>query len=141
MGSTVSDVRSHIMASVPQRNTTPEMAVRLVTHGLGFRYRLHRRDLPGTPDIVFSRLNKVIFVHGCFWHRHVGCHLTTTPKTRVAFWQRKFADNVRRDELKAQQLRKLGWNVLTIWQCETKDTLGLERLLMKFLSPKAAKDN
>lgn len=121
------------MASVPQRNTTPEMAVRLMAHGLGFRYRLHRRDLPGTPDIVFPRLHKVIFVHGCFWHRHAGCRLTTTPKTRVAFWKKKFAKNIERDKIKVQQLNNLGWDVLTIWQCETLNSVVLKNLLLEFL--------
>lgn len=133
MESPVSNVRSHIMASVPQRNTTPEMAVRLMAHGLGFRYRLHRRDLPGTPDIVFPRLHKVIFVHGCFWHRHAGCRLTTTPKTRVAFWKKKFAKNIERDKIKVQQLNNLGWDVLTIWQCETLNSVVLKNLLLEFL--------
>jgi DNA mismatch endonuclease, patch repair protein len=109
------------MASVKGRDTKPEIKVRKALHALGARFRLHRRDLPGRPDIVLPRHRLVIFVHGCFWHRHSGCRLASDPKTRVPFWTAKFDANVARDRRNVDDLSKLGWHVATIWECETRD--------------------
>lgn len=117
----VDAMRSHIMRSVRQAHTGPEMVVRKVLHGLGLRFRLQRRDLPGTPDVVLPRHRTAIFVHGCFWHRHPGCRKATMPKTRVEFWRDKFDRNVARDCEKESALVQAGWHVLTIWECETRD--------------------
>jgi DNA mismatch endonuclease (patch repair protein) len=130
------------MARVGQKNTLPEVRVRKILHGLGYRYRIHRRDLPGSPDIVFPTRRKAIFVHGCFWHRHTDCSKATSPKTRVEFWREKFAKNVERDKRKERELRELGWDVETIWECETKDMEGLARRVVSWLgsqSPNQAK--
>jgi DNA mismatch endonuclease (patch repair protein) len=126
--------RSELMARVAQRNTRPEMAVRRVAHALGYRFRLHRRDLPGSPDIVFPSRRKVIFVHGCFWHRHEGCRKATTPKRNSQFWLKKFSDNERRDSRDYNRLKAIGWDVLIIWECETKDGDKLARVLRGFLT-------
>lgn len=125
--------RSALMSRVKAKGTKPELNVRRLAHGLGYRYRLHRRDLPGSPDLVFPGRRKVLFVHGCFWHRHQGCRKTTMPKTRAKFWQRKFDDNVRRDERVIAALRDLGWDVLVVWECETSDENLLRRTLIEFL--------
>ena len=113
--------RSAMMAGIKSKNTRPEMQVRQAAHALGFRFRLHRRDLPGCPDVVFPRLKKVIFVHGCFWHRHEGCRYAYNPKSNVAFWQGKFQKNQERDRRFLFDLAKQGWNALVIWECETRD--------------------
>ncbi len=126
--------RSALMSRVKAKGTKPELNVRRVAHGLGYRYRLHRRDLPGSPDLVFPGRRKALFVHGCFWHRHQGCRKTTMPKTRAKFWQRKFDDNVRRDERVIAALRELGWDVLVVWECETSDEDLLRRTLIEFRS-------
>lgn len=128
--------RSKMMASIGQRGTKPEMIVRRICHSLGFRYRLHVKTLPGSPDLVFPRLKKIVFVHGCFWHRHENCSRTTTPKTRTAFWEKKFADNVSRDERQIFELCTLGWQVLIIWECETKEQTALKEKLVGFLGGK-----
>ncbi len=125
--------RSALMSRVKAKGTKPELRVRRSAHGLGYRYRLHRRDLPGSPDLVFPGRRKALFVHGCFWHRHQGCRKTTMPKTRAKFWQRKFDDNVRRDERVIAALRELGWDVLVVWECETSDEDLLRRTLLEFL--------
>ena len=126
---------SRRMAAVRQKGTAPELRVRKVAHALGFRYRLNRRDLPGTPDLVFPRLRKTIFVHGCFWHRHPGCPRTTSPKTRGDYWQSKFAENIARDTARLAQLQALGWETLVIWECETFDPGALLGSLSSFLGP------
>ncbi len=113
--------RSRCMSRIKGKNTKPERVVRSFLHRSGFRFRLHRKDLPGCPDIVLPKYRTVIFVHGCFWHRHPGCPRTTTPKTNVEFWGKKFAENVARDERNRQALVELGWNVVVIWECEIKD--------------------
>ncbi len=133
MSETVSVERSLLMAKIGSKNSQPEMAVRRAAHSLGYRFRLHRRDLPGTPDLVFPRLRKVIFVHGCFWHRHPGCPRTTTPKTRTAFWLEKFKANEARDRHVEAELRKLGWEIIVIWGCETKPQVKLSEMLINFL--------
>jgi len=121
------------MGRVRQKDTGPELAVRRLLHRLGYRYRLHRRDLPGTPDIVFSGRRKVVFVHGCFWHRHPGCRATTTPTTHAEFWSRKFEDNIARDARKLAALEAGGWSVLVVWSCETKTPEVLTKHLVSFL--------
>jgi DNA mismatch endonuclease (patch repair protein) len=109
--------RSENMRRVRSHDTVPEILVRKIAHRLGYRFRLHRRDLPGSPDLVFPKHNKIIFVHGCFWHRHPGCIRTTTPGTRAQFWRRKFAENQKRDRRVSGRLRQLGWKVLVVWEC------------------------
>lgn len=126
-------VRSRMMAAVPQKDTRPEMIVRRLAHGMGFRYRLHVRDLPGTPDIVFPRLRKIILVHGCYWHRH-GCKRTTTPKSNRAFWTHKFDANQARDRKNSRTLRRMGWRVLVVWECWTYRTSWLTDKLVSFLT-------
>jgi DNA mismatch endonuclease, patch repair protein len=125
--------RSALMARVKAKNSRPEMMVRKTVHAFGFRFRLHRRDLPGSPDLVFPRLKKVIFVHGCFWHRHKGCPRTTTPKTRLKFWTTKFKANTRRDAQVEAAIRAAGWRVLIIWECDTFDPKRLAHKLTTFL--------
>lgn len=128
--------RSDIMRAVKRAHTKPEIIVRQALHALGLRFRLHRRDLPGSPDIVLPRLRTVIFVHGCFWHRHPGCRYATTPKSRQEYWLPKFEANVERDAGKEAQLRELGWRVAVIWECETKSLEALEaRLRLEFDVP------
>lgn len=126
--------RSALMARIGPKNTTPELATRKLLHRLGYRYRLHRKDLPGTPDICFPARRKAIFVHGCFWHRHEGCRRTTMPKVRTSFWEEKFRQNIERDYRKIVALRELGWNTLVVWECETKTLPILTRRLVDFLS-------
>jgi DNA mismatch endonuclease (patch repair protein) len=109
------------MARVKMSDTSPELRVRKCAHAFGLRFRLQRRDLPGTPDLVFPRRRLALFVHGCFWHRHVGCKNTTTPKSRAEFWLDKFERNTSRDRDAALKLKDLGWKVAIIWECETKD--------------------
>lgn len=125
--------RSEQMGRVRSRNTRPEMCVRRLVHRLGYRYRLHRRDLPGSPDLVFPSRRCVIFVHGCFWHRHPGCRNTRTPKSRVEFWTRKFADNVLRDQRNEAELQALGWRHLVVWECETVNDGDITQRIMAFL--------
>jgi len=121
--------RSVLMAKVKGKNTRPELAVRTLLHREGFRYRLHSQRLAGKPDIVLARWRIAIFVHGCFWHRHVDCKLTTSPKSRIDFWQAKFSANVKRDARAKVELESNGWKVLIIWECETKTPDLLERAL------------
>ena len=132
-GEAVEPARSELMRRVRGKDTKPERAVRRVAHALGYRFRLHRRDLPGTPDLVFPRLGRAIFVHGCFWHRHEGCARTTTPKTRAAYWREKFEQNIRRDRRNVAALRRLGWEVLVVWECQTFERTELLARLSRFL--------
>jgi DNA mismatch endonuclease, patch repair protein len=111
--------RSALMAKVCRENTRPEMRVRSALHRMGFRFRLHDRDLPGTPDIVLRRIRTVIFVHGCYWHRHPRCRKTTTPATNAEFWLAKFRANKLRDRRKLALLRREGWKVIIVWECQT----------------------
>ena len=122
------------MARIGSKNTAPELVVRRLLHAKGYRFRLHRKDLPGTPDIVLPARKKAIFVHGCFWHAH-GCRIGLPPKSRPEFWKPKLAKNRLRDEEKRQSLLKQGWSVLTLWQCEIKDGTALEEKLRDFLGP------
>ncbi len=112
--------RSWNMSRIRSRDTKPELLVRSLLHRNGFRFRLHRRDLPGTPDIVLPKYKTVILVHGCFWHRHAKCRYSYTPKSRVAFWRNRFSANVARDKLIRPKSRRLGWRVLIAWECETR---------------------
>jgi len=125
--------RSAIMRAVRSTDTKPEMAVRRLVHGMGFRYRLHDRRLPGSPDLVFPSRRKAIFVHGCYWHRHA-CHEgRSTPASRVAYWQAKFARNRRRDARTRRQLARLGWRVLVVWECQVRGLLALQRRIDAFM--------
>ncbi|HIB8626381.1 very short patch repair endonuclease [Pseudomonas aeruginosa] len=133
--------RSDIMRAVKRAHTAPEITVRQMLHALGLRFRLQRRDLPGSPDIVMPRFHTAIFVHGCFWHRHPGCRYATTPKIRQEYWVPKFMANVERDARKESQLRELGWKVLIIWECETRDRGELmTRLRQEFGLPDPVAD-
>ena len=117
------------MRSVKRAHTKPEILVRRSLHKLGFRFRLHRRQLPGTPDIVLPRYRTVIFVHGCFWHRHQGCRYATTPKTNQDYWLPKFQANLERDARNVEALQELGWRVIVVWGCETRSVDLLEQHL------------
>ena len=112
--------RSWNMSRIKGRDTRPEMRLRSLLHRAGFRFRLHARDLPGKPDIVLPKYHTVIFVHGCFWHRHEGCRNATTPSTRAEFWQAKFDGNVERDNRNRVALETASWTVMTVWECELK---------------------
>src|SRR5262249_15136081 len=133
LGLPVEAGRSELMGKVRQRDTHPELLVRRLAHSLGYRFRVNRRDLPGSPDIVFTSRRKIILVHGCFWHRHKGCPKTTMPKPRRQFWLAKFSANQRRDTRVIARLQALDWKVLVIWECETKDRAGLKRRIGRFL--------
>lgn len=109
--------RSRMMAGIKGKDTKPELVLRRALHALGFRYRLHSKNVPGRPDLVFRKHHAIIFVHGCFWHRHEGCRYTTTPSTRPEFWQAKFRANVARDETVLGMLLEEGWRVATVWEC------------------------
>lgn len=117
------------MRAVKHADTQPEIIVRKILHTLGLRFRLNRHDLPGSPDIVLPRFGTVVFVHGCFWHRHTGCRYASTPKSRQEYWLPKFEANIQRDAKKEAQLRELGWRVLVIWECETRMPAELEERL------------
>lgn len=112
-------VRSRMMAAVKGKNTKPELAIRSALHRLGFRFRLHRKDLPGKPDLVFTSRNAVIFVHGCFWHGH-DCHLFRWPKSREDFWHEKIHRNIERDRNQREALVNAGWRIGTVWECALK---------------------
>lgn len=124
--------RSRLMQRVKTKNTAPEKTVRSLLHRLGYRFFLHRKELPGTPDIVFPRRRVVIFVHGCFWHGH-GCHLGRLPKSRLDYWGPKIAANRERDDRNVQLLRAQGWRVATVWQCELRDLAALSEHLARLL--------
>jgi DNA mismatch endonuclease, patch repair protein len=125
--------RSFNMSRIRGKDTSPEMKVRHLLHSLGYRYRLHVRDLPGCPDIVLPKHRVLIFVHGCFWHMHKCRFGRVVPKTNTEFWQTKRSGNTERDRRNAKQLRKVGWTVLTVWECETKNPETLKRrLLLRF---------
>ena len=126
--------RSALMAKVGSKNTLPEMRVRKAAHALGYRFRLHRKDLPGKPDLVFPGRRKIIFVHGCFWHRHEGCAKASQPTTRSDFWSDKFTRNVVRDKQAVLELERLGWAVTVIWECETRSNERLVHMIDEFLT-------
>lgn len=128
--------RSRCMSQIRGKDTKPEMVVRKLTHALGFRYRLHDTSLPGKPDLVFKGKRKIIFIHGCYWHRHDCKYGKVTPKTNVSFWNEKFEKNVKRDQKVLRELSHLGWKILTIWECQTtkKNWPALTETIYSFLS-------
>ena len=125
--------RSWNMSRIQSENTKPEKIVRSILHRLGYRFRIHRKDLAGKPDIVLARYNSVIFVHGCFWHRHKDCKNASIPKTKKKFWEKKFKTNIERDIKVKNELKSTGWRVLVVWECELTDIETVERELGKFL--------
>jgi DNA mismatch endonuclease (patch repair protein) len=132
--------RSYNMSRIRGKDTKPEMLVRQYLHARGLRYRLHTKELPGKPDLVFSGLRTVVFVHGCFWHRHEGCRYFVVPKTRTDFWLNKIGRNVVNDERQQEELRNQGWRVLVVWECELRPLnreRTLERLFYSLTAPEA----
>ncbi|MCQ9199787.1 MAG: very short patch repair endonuclease [Prochlorococcus marinus CUG1437] len=127
----ISEQRSRNMSAIKSKNTKPEISVRKLLHSLGYRFRLHRKDLPGSPDIVLPKYKTVIFVHGCFWHRHENCKYASTPKTRSEFWESKFEGNIKRDKINQTNLIKLGWKIIIVWECDLKKTHYLKDLFLK----------
>lgn len=125
--------RSRMMAGIGGKNTRPEKKVRSFLHRRGLRFRLHRAGIPGRPDVVLARHNAVVFVHGCFWHRHAGCKFAYTPRSNIAFWKQKFRENVERDRRTAARLRRLGWRVFVMWECSLSDS-RLEALIRRILT-------
>ena len=125
--------RSMNMSRIRSRHTSPEMIVRRLVHGMGFRYRLHVAYLPGKPDMVFPRLRKIIDVRGCFWHQHKGCIDSHIPKSRTDYWRPKLANNMRRDKENAKRLKADGWRMFTLWECELRALKALRRRLAAFL--------
>lgn len=125
--------RSEVMSRIRSKDTSAELIVRRLVYAMGFRYRLHVAHLPGRPDLVLSRLNKIIEVRGCFWHQHKGCSDAHIPKSRTEYWGPKLARNVSRDRDNERLLRTLGWQTLTLWECEIKDTTDTTKRLSKFL--------
>lgn len=128
-----SQARSEIMRAVRSKDTKPELRIRRLLHSLGYRYRLHRKDLPGHPDIVFPNRRKVIFVNGCFWHGHQCRRGARVPKSNTAYWLKKIARNVERDAAVREELQRLGWATLTIWECEARDMASIESQVVPFL--------
>lgn len=126
--------RSAHMRRIRKTDTKPEVRVRKTAHALGYRFRLHRRGLPGTPDLVFPRLRRAILVHGCFWHQHEGCRLARMPKSRLDYWKPKLERNRMRDEEARAALDAAGWRVLVIWECETTDLDALRERIGRFLA-------
>lgn len=124
------------MAKVKGRDTGPERLVRSMLHRMGYRFRLYRRDLPGSPDIVLPKHRKIVLVHGCFWHGHKGCKKASRPSTRVEFWNRKIDENIRRDKKIRKELAVSGWKVLVVWECKTRKSEKLTQKLERFLHDK-----
>lgn len=127
--------RRRCMAAIGGKDTKPELLVRRLAHAMGYRYRLHRKDLPGKPDLVFPSRRMVIFVHGCFWHQHQGCSFATRPATRADFWAEKLDGNRARDKRVCRELTRLGWRSLVIWECQAGDPDWLHDRLVSFLDP------
>lgn len=127
------EVRSRIMAQVKSKGMKPEMQVRRLLHGLGYRYRLHRKDLPGRPDIVFPSRRKIVFVNGCFWHKHAGCPRVRIPATNRDYWLAKLERNRARDERNLALLQADGWAAMTVWECQLKDIAAVTESLTQFL--------
>lgn len=126
--------RSRMMAAIGRENTSPELSVRQYLHRAGLRFRLHDSRLPGSPDLVFPRYRAVVFVHGCFWHRHASCRFAYTPKSRKEFWLHKFESNQARDRRVVKALRQSGWRVFIVWECEVNDGRKLERLFWRIVA-------
>ena len=122
------------MARVKGRNTKPEKVVRSLLHGMGYRFRLHRKELPGKPDVVLPKYRKVVFVHGCFWHGHYGCRRAARPSSNTEFWNTKIDGNMERDRRSVISLESLGWRALTVWECELRDKESLKETLKGFLA-------
>lgn len=124
------------MGKIQSKDTSPEMIVRKLVHNLGYRYRLHRKDLPGKPDLVFSGRKKIIFVHGCFWHQHANpiCKIARIPKSKTYYWIPKLQRNIERDSQHQKLLEAEGWRILIIWECEVRNTVELKEVVSKFLS-------
>jgi DNA mismatch endonuclease (patch repair protein) len=131
--------RSAMMGRIRSKETKPEVAVRKAAHGMGHRFRLHRRDLPGSPDLAFPAKKLALFVHGCFWHRHEHCRFAYTPKSNIEFWATKFRNNVARDARATSELESLGWRVAVIWECEVADPGGLSRRLKGIVGERLSK--
>lgn len=129
------------MSRIRSKNTSPEVTVRRLLHRFGYRFRLHRADLPGKPDLVFPGRRKVVFVHGCFWHQHAGCRRSHVPQSREGYWLPKLKRNAARDEAARVQLSAAKWQVLVIWECEVRDESELAAHLMSFLGPPGAQDS
>ena len=115
--------RSWNMSRIKSKDTKPEKMVRSLLHKMGYRFRIHKKVLPGNPDIVLPKYKTVIFVHGCYWHRHKGCKFAFMPKTKVDFWEKKFVQNLNRDRRKQKELQDLGWHIIIIWECELRDPI------------------
>lgn len=128
-----SEARSRIMARIKSKGMKPEMQVRRLLHGLGYRYRLHRPDLPGRPDLVFPSRRKVVFVNGCFWHRHDGCPRVRVPATNREYWVAKLERNHARDTRNIALLQEQGWEILTVWECELRDVTTITEKMVEFL--------
>jgi DNA mismatch endonuclease (patch repair protein) len=128
--------RSEIMSRIGPKDSKPEIFVRKLVHSLGYRFRLHRKDLPGTPDLVFPKYKKVIFVHGCFWHGHQNCNRSKMPDTNKKFWENKIKKNIENDDKNLFKLKELGWDTLTIWECHIKkrNISRMERKISDFLT-------
>jgi DNA mismatch endonuclease, patch repair protein len=118
--------RSRMMAGIKGKNTVPERVLRQAMHKRGFRFRLHAKQLPGHPDLLFPKYKAAVFVHGCFWHRHRNCRYATTPATRTEFWQTKFASNVARDRASVKALINSGWRVAIVWECSLRNSVGIQ---------------
>lgn len=127
------ELRSRIMRAVKSRDTAPELLVRRLAHSMGYRFRLHRKDLPGNPDLVFPRLRKIIFVHGCFWHGHSCERGARVPKGNREYWVTKIARNLKRDRAAQEALTALGWKITVLWECELRNTTDIRRRLHRFL--------
>ena len=130
----VSEQRSRNMSAIKSKNTKPEITVRKLLHSMGYRFRLHKKDLPGSPDIVLPKYKTVIFVHGCFWHRHQNCKYASNPKTRREFWEKKFKENIERDKKTQKKLKNLGLKTKIVWECEIKKQDKLIKKLEDFLN-------
>lgn len=129
--------RSRMMSGIKGKNTQPELKVRKYLHGRGLRYKLHANELPGKPDLVLPKFKAVIFVHGCFWHQHVGCKYAAQPQTRAEFWNLKLSENVKRDSYQVAALEEMGWRVFVIWECELQgDTSKLNSLFLNIIQRK-----
>lgn len=126
----VSKERSKNMAAIKSKNTNPEIKVRKLLHSLGYRFRLHKKELPGSPDIVLKKYKTVVFVHGCFWHRHKECKYASNPKTREEFWNKKFISNIERDIKVRERIKAAGWKSIVVWECELKDIQKLKKRLI-----------
>jgi DNA mismatch endonuclease (patch repair protein) len=128
------EARSRLMSKISSKNTKPELIVRSLLYSLGFRFRLHRKDLPGNPDIVLPKYKTVIFVHGCFWHMHSGCKISHLPKSNELYWKKKLERNVARWKEAIDRLESIGWRCLIVWECETKNMSKLEHIIYCFLA-------